>query len=428
MKYLKYGVCVSLTSRKNANEFYLRFRITYGGERLDLYTGIALTNKQWDEKNRRVKQGVTVNGIPFNVLNEDLRAKKNLIENYFIDCSIKNTTPSLPQLKNLFRDNFKQVGNESSNMYDVFDQYISAMAETRMWEKSMVEKHARMKKRLEEFNPQLKFQDLNEGVLNQILRYFSKSMYNDALEKTLFCLKTFLRWAKSKKYTVNDEVFAFRPKLLKVQKAVRFLTIPELTKIRDLDLSDKVALEMTRDLFIFQCCTALRYSDLKLLKKNNIIRQEGEKHLYALRIVTEKDNGLIYLPLISIAEGIYLKYINNEYPNDALFPVISNQKYNEHLKELGEIAKIEGEWIDYEYRLNEKIEIRTPKKELSSHTARRTFVVTAANAGIPFDLIALVTSHADMKTMKPYLTATSRGAQQAVDAVDAAINNAKAGV
>ena len=111
------------------------------------------------------------------------------------------------------------------------------------------------------------------------------------------------------------------------------------------------------------------------------------------------------------------------YSSKALFPVISNQKYNDHLKELGKAADLQGEWTDYEYRLNEKIEIKTPKKDLSSHTARRTFIVTAYNEGISIDLIAMVTSHSDMRAMRPYLKATPKGSQMAVDAFEKAITS-----
>lgn len=52
-----------------------------------------------------------------------------------------------------------------------------------------------------------------------------------------------------------------------------------------------------------------------------------------------------------------------------MFPVLSNQKYNEHLKELGKLAGLKGEWIDYEFRLQEKIEVRIPKEDLASHKA-----------------------------------------------------------
>ena len=201
-------------------------------------------------------------------------------------------------------------------------------------------------------------------------------------------------------------------------KAVQYLTPEYLDKIAELSLEKGGALDMTRNFSLFQCNTALRYSDLKHLKKDNIIIQPDGK--YALRKLTEKDDDIVYVPLTKTAESIYLKYRDNVYDGDVLFPVISNQKYNEHLKELGEKAQLEGEWTDYEYRLNEKIEIKTPKKDLSSHTARRTFVVTAYNAGVSIDLITMVTSHSDMQAMLPYIKATPKGAQMAVDAFEQA--------
>ena len=108
------------------------------------------------------------------------------------------------------------------------------------------------------------------------------------------------------------------------------------------------------------------------------------------------------------------------YSNGALFPVISNQKYNEHLKELGKRAALKGEWIDYEYRLTEKIIVKTPKEDLATHTARRTFIVTAINENVDPALIALVTSHSDLKSMKPYITKNAKGVARVIAALDAA--------
>ena len=105
-------------------------------------------------------------------------------------------------------------------------------------------------------------------------------------------------------------------------------------------------------------------------------------------------------------------------PEDLLFPVLSNQKYNEHLKELGKAAALSGEWVDYEYRLQEKIEVRVPKCDLSSHTARRTFIVTALNEGVSTDLIMLITGHSDYNVMRPYIKANLKGTSSVIDALD----------
>lgn len=101
-----------------------------------------------------------------------------------------------------------------------------------------------------------------------------------------------------------------------------------------------------------------------------------------------------------------------------MFPVISNQKYNKHLKDLGKSAEQKGEWTDYQYKLEKVEEAKTPKSDLTSHTARRPFVVTALNEGIELDLIAQITSHSDVEAMRPYIASTRKGKQKVVDVLD----------
>ena len=73
---------------------------------------------------------------------------------------------------------------------------------------------------------------------------------------------------------------------------------------------------------------------------------------------------------------------------------------------MGKLAELKGEWIDYQYKLDKVEEVKTPKTELTSHTARRTFVVTALNEGVELDLIAQITSHSDFDNMRPYIAST----------------------
>ena len=204
--------------------------------------------------------------------------------------------------------------------------------------------------------------------------------------------------------------------LPKAKKAVRYLELSELNTIYNLDLSSKEGLERARDIFIFQCYTALRESDVRQLKHENIyLNADGH---YMIDLLTEKDDDRIRFRLPQRAVSIYLKYKDKVYENDLVFPVISQQKYNEHLKQLGKEADLQGDWIDYEYRLNEKITIKTPKHKLSSHTARRTFIVTAMNEGVSLDIIAIITSHADISAMKPYIRANTRGTDKVIEAID----------
>ena len=54
-----------------------------------------------------------------------------------------------------------------------------------------------------------------------------------------------------------------KPKLKSTQRKIIFLTLNELNRLREFKItSNKQALERVRDVFLFQCFTSLRYSDV----------------------------------------------------------------------------------------------------------------------------------------------------------------------
>ena len=84
-------------------------------------------------------------------------------------------------------------------------------------------------------------------------------------------------------------------------------------------------------------------------------------------------------------------------------PVISNQKMNDYLKELGELAEINEPVRETYYKGNERIDEVTPKYALlSTHAGRRTFICNALALGIPAQVVMKWTGHSDYKAMKPW--------------------------
>ena len=96
------------------------------------------------------------------------------------------------------------------------------------------------------------------------------------------------------------------------------------------------------------------------------------------------------------------------------------------MKKLGAVAEIEGEYVDYQCRLSETTEVRSLRKDIQSHDARRTFVVTALNEGEDVTTIALLTSHSDLKAMMPYIQLHNKGKGKVIDAIDAAFDRTDA--
>lgn len=417
---MKYNINLTLSPKdKKSGKHSVRIRVSAFSNRVDLYTGISLSETQWNKKRQEVKQGCVVNNFTYNVINAQLVDYRKFIEDYFESCALRDVRPSLAELKEKFNRKYKMSDAAMSNeFFYLFDKFIEENSKERAWGEDMRSVYIRLKDIVKEFNPSIKFTDLSKSTMNGLVEYMSRTMYNDALIKRIGYLKRFVKWAQLRNYGVNGEFFLYSPKLRKAKKAVRYLEIEDLTKIYELDLGVDTYLDRIRDIFVFQCYTALRYSDIQQLKHENIIL--GKDGTYYIDILTKKDDDRIYFPLSNRALEIYKKYKERVYPNEKVFPVISNQKYNDYLKILGEKAELQGEWVDYEYRLNKMEKVIIPKKDLTTHTARRTFIVTAINENVDPMLISLITSHSDLKSMRPYITQNAKGAKVVIDAINRA--------
>lgn len=393
-------------------------RASYNGRR-DLYTGYSIKPSQWNASRSRVKQGIKVDGVFYNIINDELNKMEDFCVAYVNGALARGETPNVEELKRQFNYKYK-LGKEdkSDEFYYLFDKFITERKGSQGWGQDMIDVFNRLKEKWQSYKPKMTFDDLSVTTMDGFKTELAKTMYNDAIDKNLSYFKQFVTWARNKNYRIHPDYFSYKPKLPKAKKAVRYLTLEELNTIYALDLSANDALDKVRDIFIFQCYTALRYSDVSQLKRENIKKDENGN--YIIDLLTEKDDDRITFRLPQRAISIYQKYEENVYEGDLAFPVISNQKYNEHLKTLGETAGLTGEWIDYEYRLNEKIVVKIPKKDLTTHTARRTFVVTAMNEGVDLELISAITSHSVIASMKPYIKANRRGTDLVIDAIDRA--------
>lgn len=391
-------------------------RVCYGGKRVNLYTGISCEKSKWDSKRQRVKQGSKVNGFEYNVLNEQLSQQESFVDDYFNNSAYRSAPISLTDLKERHNYKYKRSTEEMSDeFFFLFDKFIKEQSEQRGWDKSMIEAFVRLKALVKEYKPNISFADLSTSTMDGLKVHLSQTMLNDTIEKRLSYFKQFVTWAQSKNYKVHEEFSSYSPKLPKNKIAIKYLEREEVDAIYNLTLKEFSTIDIVRDAFVFQCFTALRYSDILALKHDNIIKTEDG---YDIDILTEKDDDRVRYPLSRIAIEIYEKYRPYEYPRGVVFPIVSNQKYNQNLKKIGKLADIQGECIGYHYRLNEKIVVKTPRSALCSHTARRTFITLAAQSGVERELIAQITSHSEVEAMKPYLAKTRKGVKKVIDALD----------
>lgn len=179
--------------------------------------------------------------------------------------------------------------------------------------------------------------------------------------------RAFFNWAIKKGYTSN---YPFAKFTIGGEKygTPFYLTIEERNQLAAFDFSKRPALATQRDIFIFQCLTGCRVSDLYSLTPASIING-------AIEYIPTKTKGerpeVIRVPLNNQAKELIAKYGAEE--QRPLFPFISSQKYNEAIKDMIKLAGIDRIVTTLDSVTGE--EIKKPIHAVaSSHMARRTFI------------------------------------------------------
>jgi integrase len=154
-------------------------------------------------------------------------------------------------------------------------------------------------------------------------------------------------------FSGDASLFPYRTFKVQKEKSTRdFLTPDEVKKIANHQTHvDKLI--KVKDIFIFACCTGLRFSDLGLINAKMVDR-DGYLNIDPYK--TQGSSGAtIRIPIKSMFNGLAMDLLQKY---DYKLPVISNQKTNEYLKQIAAECGI--------------------KKHLTVHVARHTFLTYVA--------------------------------------------------
>jgi site-specific recombinase XerD len=162
-----------------------------------------------------------------------------------------------------------------------------------------------------------------------------------------------------------------------------FLTDEEIAKLMRKDMGCN-RLNQVRDIFIFSCFTGLAYIDVANLKKNNLVELDDKVWIMTHRKKTDVPTNII---LMDIPKAIIKKY-SGQSKDEKLLPILSNQKMNAYLKEIGAICKLE--------------------KKLTFHLARHTFATMSLSKGVPIETVSKMLGHTNIKTTQIYARITNK--------------------
>ena len=368
--------------------------------------GYTIDSLKWDSAKQMVRTNTThlINGktVYAREINNSIRNILASVEEVFTEYSLHDAIPASADLKQLVNERLGRgkeelIENETPSLKEIFEEFLKTRALEGNWSIQAEYKYRQIWNQLTGCDSNIELETLNTDKMIQLTNWYIKYDYcNRTIQKQFKILKSFLRWISKNGYTIQPGVLEFKPKLKVIPKTVTSLKFKELMHFYHYEYPrEKEYLSKARDMFCFMAFTSLRYSDLAALRPVNIV--DGY-----LDICTEKTDDKLHISLNEYAQEILDKY--SWYKGDTVFPVPSNQKLNDYLKEAAKMAGLDREIVQVYFKGNTRYE-DTYKfwEQISCHDARRTFVCCSLALGIPTSVVMSCTGHSDYESMRPYI-------------------------
>lgn len=373
------------------------------GQRFVYSTGVKVLTKYWNDKTMRVRSSQEYpDHVEINQILENHHAAA-------IRLLRKHSAERTPLTQLSFKTGMQTIleGKQSSNSKVDFSAFFGRFIEERRkspkYSKATIQVYETTRRHLNRYvrGKRIKFEDLSlEFLIAFKLYLFDKNYTDNTINKILGTIRAVLNEASELGINTTTE---YKNKKLSVPKTDVdnvYLTESDLSKIYQLDLSQKPGQERARDLFIVAAYTGLRYSDFSKLRKENIEIIDGKRFF---NILIEKTENRVWIPIHVIVEQILKKY-DYKLPSG-----ISIQKTNNHLKEISKMAGLNDTFRKRVYKGGRMSEEVYEKWQLvSTHTGRRSFATNAYKSGLPMANIMRITGHKKVETFMKYIKFDNR--------------------
>lgn len=336
--------------------------------------------------------------------NEEIEDFKRAVSEVFARYElVEKRAPTLAEVKADIEEATGRVSSETPSLLfrDVFRQFLRGQGE-RQWADGTVKDLNAFSKRVMEYRPDLTMKDITDDLLRDYTRWavYDLGFKNLTTHNHVIMWRWFLRWAWREGYYSGRSHETYRPRLKGVNANAReviYCTLEEVRRIEVVELP-KESMRTARDKFMFCCFTGLRFSDMAKLRRCDV-------HGDTIRVVAQKTTRALTIELNRHSKSILERYMSVPAPPDArVFPKMTLRILNENIKEVARLAGVDAPTKVVEYSRGGRHETFKPKYEvMTSHCARRTFVVMALQLGIPAEVIMRWTGHSSFEAMKPYI-------------------------
>ena len=392
---------------KTSKSFSIFFRISFGASDFDdkkkyvvlnYFTGLQTIAKYWKVKDGRSKTDSYLNGVleRANVRIHALWSEMNYNGKPNIDV-FKKTLADDKELNEIL--NRKSVAVKGYvSPFDFIEAYIGKANVSEGTKKDYLNTSMHLKAFDEYRGRTATWKTMGYEYYLELVAYLKeKQLKGSTIDKIIKNLKLFLQQADLQdNISVNQDfkrIISGRSLFAKTSNEEVdhiYLDEAEIKMITDAKMPDARLAEI-RDLFIIQCWSGLRISDLSRLERGNIANG-------LLSIRTKKTKESVVIPVVD-----ELQTVLNKYP-EQLPKIPTDQHFNREIKKVCKLAGIDEPTMA-EVKTNGMTVIKqVPKYELvTSHTARRSFATNLYRRGIPSTQLMLLTGHRSESSFLRYI-------------------------
>ena len=371
----------------NISPIRLRYYIKSEKKIFNYSTGISIDPKNWNKENRMPKAKAGVAGFELKQITSQLNRYVEELHISINNIEAEDKPVTREELKKRLNQRFKHVFVKKTTLLDHLDAFIEEKVSFGKYQNRTIDKYNALKNKIIYFKKDAKLTDINKKFMIDFIN-FLRSKYNltdITLNRNIGYLKTFLKWCRYSGIKL-DETYN------QVTVSTRDADHVHLSKEQVRTLENLIlnkTLNKYRELFLIGVYSGQRFSDYTVFKKSDVVNGRIEKR-------AEKTDYKSYIPISKKLETLLNKW-------EWRLPKVSNQKFNQNIKKVCEIAGFTDEVTKTTYIGNKKIESIEPfYKRVGSHTARRTFITLAANANVPDHVIMAICGIRDSKTLKTY--------------------------
>lgn len=387
--------------KPDAERSIIMLNVSFRGQRLRFGTGVSMEPAHWNPKRQEPKaSGPTVNSD-----RHRLEGIAKFVRATFDGMKFGDKQRSItPEDIAAFRSNVgefltplskKVVSAKGGEFKTDFDQFIATytirsktgMVTTRRPIDATIQLYQRTLDYLVDWSlfakRPLAYDTIDEAFYASYCEWLGRGgMTDSSAGNYIKTLKTFMKWSRQKGFHTTSAYETFYRDSRTGDTIA--LTVEELRRVRDLDLTKAPRLERSRDLFLLQCYTGMRYGDLSRLEPRHF-----DDTAKLIRYTTQKNDTPCIVPITKP-----LAVLLERYPS-RLFEFPSDVKQNVYIKEVAARADMKqsvsvSQWVN-----GKRVEGVFRRDELvTTHVARRTFVTTSLRFGVPEAVISAVTGHA----------------------------------